>query len=96
MLLRVIATTAAIAAVMAFVKDGRVLRESGLVATCSAVAAPAGHDGVWHACKPGKLEGRADLSRKSCVSQGEAGAVELWRCPAPVGSSVAPIAAATP
>ena len=96
MLLRIVATTAAIAAVLAFAKDGRVLSSAGLVATCSVVTAPAGDPGIWQACRPGKLEGRPDLSRKSCVSQGESGVMEVWRCPAPIESGLAPIAVASP
>jgi hypothetical protein len=94
-LLRIILVTAAIAAGMAFIKDGRALERSGLVHTCTAVTAPAGQAGVWQACKPGKLEGRPDLTRKSCVSQGTAGEIEVWRCPTPIGTGPLPIAVAT-
>jgi hypothetical protein len=84
-MLRIVAASLLVIAVMAAVKDGRVLKEVGLVGSCSAVAAPAGQTGYWHACKPGKLEGPPDLSRKSCTRAGLAGAKEVWRCPTPIG-----------
>lgn len=86
MLLRIVVVTALIAAGMAGVKDGRVLDRSGLLGSCAAVAAPAGYDGAWQACRPGKLEGNPDLRRKSCVSQGVVRGIEYWRCPSSIGS----------
>ncbi len=82
MLLKILLATAAVAAVLFAVKDGRMLEEAGLVGSCSSVATPAGQTGFWHACRPGKLEGRPDLALKSCVSEGTSGEVEYWRCPA--------------
>lgn len=92
MLLRIVLVTAAIAVAMGAIKDGRVLSQAGIVATCNAVAAPAGQTGVWQACKAGKLEGRHDLTRSSCVSQGTARGLEYWRCPVQIESDRAPTA----
>ena len=41
---------------MLVIKDGRASRNLGLTGSCQTVAAPAGDDGAWAACKPGKLE----------------------------------------
>lgn len=95
MLLRIILVTALIAVAMAAVKDRRVLSSTGLVGTCTGVASPAGDTGVWQACRAGKLEGRPNLTRKSCVSRGVSRGFEYWRCPAPVGSGSAPLAVAS-
>jgi hypothetical protein len=84
--LRIFLVTAAVAAAMLAVKDGRLLARAGLVGSCSAVAAPAGHSGAWQACKPGRLEGRPDLSSKSCSSEGVVGKLEYWSCPADLAS----------
>lgn len=92
MLLRIVLVTAAIAVAMGAIKDGRVLSQAGIVATCSAVATPAGQTGVWQACKAGKLEGRHDLTRSSCVSQGTSRGFEFWRCPAPLEAARNPTA----
>ena len=87
MLLKIAAYTLAAFALMLAVKDGRVLAEAGLVGSCSAVRAPAGDAFDWQACRPGRLEGRPDLARKSCTSRGVVDGVEFWRCPAAVDSS---------
>jgi hypothetical protein len=82
-MLRILIITAAIAAAMFAVNDGRVLAKAGLVGSCTEVAAPLGDEGAWQACRAGRLEGRPDLSRKSCWPQAMVREVEYWRCPAP-------------
>ena len=47
-------------ALLVTMKDGRALRDTGLIATCTAVSTPAGEAGYWEACRPGKLEGRPE------------------------------------
>ncbi len=76
--------TAALAAPMFAVKDGRVLERARLTGSCSAVAAPAGDPAPWQACRSGKLQARPALSRKWCTSQGVVGDLEYRRCAAPV------------
>lgn len=74
-------------ALMVTMKDGRALRDTGLIASCNAVSAPTGEAGYWEACRAGKLEGRPNLRRKSCESIGTASGVEYWRCPSPLESA---------
>ena len=74
-------------ALMLVVKDGRASRHLGLTGSCQTVAAPAGDDSAWAACKPGKLEGAPDLSRHGCKSVRFVDKRELWRCPAGIKSS---------
>lgn len=83
---RTLVAAALIVAAMVVIKDGRALEETGLLSSCEAVVAPTGQTGYWEACRPGKLEGRPDLTRRSCVSQGVAREVEYWRCPSPIDS----------
>jgi hypothetical protein len=71
-------------ALMAVIKDGRVLRKAGLTGGCTAVAAPAGQTGSWERCVPGKLEGAPDLSRQGCSLATTYRKSELWQCPAPI------------
>jgi hypothetical protein len=85
-LLRVLLVAALVVVAMGAFKDGRVPRMAGLLGSCSAVAAPLGQDGSWEACKAGRLEGRPDLWRRSCTSEGIVGELEVWRCPAPIVS----------
>ncbi len=86
-MLRVFVLALAVFALMVAIKDGRLIHEAELVGSCSAVAAPAGRSGYWAACRPGKLEGRPDLSRRSCKRQGIVRGIEIWRCPAPIRTS---------
>jgi hypothetical protein len=83
---RAAAVVVLILATMVAIKDGRALRETGVIASCSTVAPPAGESGYWEACRPGKLEGRPDLKRRSCQSIGVLANVEYWRCPSAVES----------
>ena len=89
-MLRVFVLALAVFALMAAIKDGRLLNEAGLMGSCSAVAAPPGRSGYWEACRPGKLEGRPDLSRRSCERHGIVRDIEIWRCPARMASPNSP------
>lgn len=81
MLIRIILTGTCIFAAMVAVKDGRVLRSTGLTATCSVVQH--GVEGSeLAACRAGKLEGRPDLHRRGCLDAGTVGVYQYWRCPA--------------
>jgi hypothetical protein len=51
-------------------------------------AAPDGT--TWNRCVSGKLEGRPDLTNKSCTSEGVEGKYELWHCPAALAATAAP------
>ena len=78
---RVVAVGICILAVMIAIKDGRVLRSSGLTGSCTAVQTRT--DGSeLEACRAGKLEGRPDLSHRGCISFGIRGKLEYWHCPA--------------
>jgi hypothetical protein len=88
-MLRILLVTAAIAGSMLAVKDGRILARAGLFGSCSAVAAPAGDVATWQACRAGRLEGRPNLSRKSCTSEAMVQRLEYWRCPARIATGVA-------
>jgi hypothetical protein len=76
-----------ILAVMALIKDGRILRHTGLAGSCAAVAAPSGQSGYWARCSDGSLEGWPDLGPQSCTTVYRAGGNEYWRCQAPLWGS---------
>ena len=84
MLWRVVAVAVLILAVMIAVKDGRILRTSGLTGTCSVVKAAAGGPDINElvGCKAGRLEGRSDLSHRGCKVIGVVKPIEYWNCPA--------------
>jgi hypothetical protein len=68
-----------ILAAMIAVKDGRLFRTTGLMATCSKVASTATAD--VEACRPGKLEGRPDLTKRGCKFAATVKQVAYWNCP---------------
>jgi hypothetical protein len=85
MIKRVVVAGALALALMIAVKDGRVLRSTGLTGTCSIAQRLA--DGTQlEACRSGKLAGRPDLSRDGCTAAGVTGTTEYWRCPAAVAA----------
>lgn len=67
-------------AVMLAAKDGRLPRKAGLTGSCI-VAQQQTDGGQLVACRAGVLEGRPDLSRRSCLAAGATGTYAYWRCP---------------
>ncbi len=88
MLLKIIVVGALLIGVMAAVKDGRVLRDAGLLSTCTAVNGKA--DPSVLSCSSGRLDGYPDMTPKSCTLIGMHAKHQYWRCQAPVVSSQTP------
>ncbi|HTS73407.1 MAG TPA: hypothetical protein VMG74_06835 [Gaiellaceae bacterium] len=70
------------AALLMVVRSTDLLHATGLLHSCSTIPAPSGRHGSWRSCRKGLLDGRADLSRQACHSEGSTGSHEYWRCPA--------------
>jgi hypothetical protein len=81
MIKRIVAVGVCIFALMLVIKDGRILRLSGLTGSCS-VAQTFLDSSELVTCRSGKLEGRPDLSHRGCRSVGVTATYEYWRCPA--------------
>jgi hypothetical protein len=81
MLIRIVLFAAVVAATLAFVQQGSVLQNAGLLGYCTGIPTPKGETGYWHECQPGKLTGTPELSIQSCTRAGSVGKVERWRCP---------------
>jgi len=77
----VLAFAVVVLALMLVIKDGRLLRQTGLSGSCASVATPKGQTGSWVKCTSGKLQGAPNLSRQSCKSVETLGKVEYWTCP---------------
>ena len=77
----VLVIAAVVFALMLVIKDGRLLRQTGLSGSCVGVATPKGQTGSWVKCTSGKLQGAPNLSRQSCKSVETVGKVEYWTCP---------------
>jgi hypothetical protein len=90
MLLKILVVGAVLIGVMAAIRDGRVLRDAGLLSSCS-VSSVNGHDDpTVMSCSKGRLDGYPDLTRKSCKLIALRTHRQYWRCDAPVVSSQAP------
>jgi hypothetical protein len=72
---------ALVASVIAAAHHERVLDRTGLLGSCTAVAASTEDGGEWLSCTPGDLTGYPDLSSDSCTRGGMRGEVRYWRCP---------------
>jgi hypothetical protein len=87
MLTRIFVAAALAAALMVGAKDGRLLDRAGLTGSCTSVAGPRGDPMAWEACRPGKLEGYPDLTRRSCTPERRVARLQYWRCPAKVAGA---------
>jgi hypothetical protein len=86
MLLKILIVGALAIGVMAAIKDGRVLRDAGLLGHCSVVRTNANE----MSCSKGRLDGFPDLTDKSCKLVGANPSHQVWRCAAPIVSSQSP------
>jgi hypothetical protein len=81
MLKQVVAVGICILALMVVVKDGRALRVTGLRGSCS-VTGVYRDSSLLVVCRPGKLDGRPDLSHRACASMQVTRAQQFWHCAA--------------
>jgi hypothetical protein len=81
MLKQIVAVAACIFALMVVVKDGRALRVTGLRGSCS-IAGTYSDSSLLVVCRPGKLDGRPDLSHRACASMQVTHALQYWHCTA--------------
>jgi len=90
MLLKILIVGALAIGLMAAIKDGRVLRDSGLLSSCRSVAVDGTIDPTTQECTKGRLDGFPDLTNKSCHLVAQSAKRDLWRCEAPIVSSQSP------
>ena len=90
MLLKILIVGALAIGLMAAIRDGRVLRDSGLLSSCNAAVVNGKQDTTLESCSKGRLDGYPDLTNKSCVLVSARPKRQYWRCEAPVVSSQSP------
>jgi len=90
MLLKILIVGALAIGAMAAIRDGRVLRDAGLLSSCNAVIVNGRADPTLLVCSEGRLDGFPDLTNKTCHVISLRPGREYWRCEAPVVSSQAP------
>lgn len=88
MLMRVWIVAILIVAAMVGVKQGWLLRNSGLTGSCRLVSSAADGSSLT-ACRAGKLEGAPNLASHGCVLVNQPGSLNYWRCSAPIVASQA-------
>jgi len=90
MLLRILIVGALAIGLMAAIRDGRILRDAGLLSSCSPTVVNGKQDPTMQSCSKGRLDGFPDLTNKSCALVSVRPNRELWRCEAPIVSSQKP------
>jgi hypothetical protein len=90
MLLKILIVGALAIGLMAAIRDGRVLRDAGLLSSCKPVVVDGREDGSMQSCSKGRLDGFPDLTNKSCDLVSVRQNREYWRCAAPIVSSQNP------
>lgn len=86
MLLKILLVGALLFGAMAAVKQGTLLRDAGLLSSCSTVAG----EPTVQSCTKGRLDGFPDLTPQSCQMFAVRQNRQFWRCEAPVVSSQSP------
>jgi hypothetical protein len=90
MLLKILIVGALAIGLMAAIRDGRVLRDAGLLSTCGPAVVNGKQDATLESCSKGRLDGFPDLTNKSCVLVSARPNRQYWRCEAPLVSSQKP------
>ena len=90
MLLKILVVGAVLIGAMAAIKDGRILRDAGLLRSCTAVVVNGQADPTFLSCSKGKLDGWPDMTNNACHLVSVHPTREYWRCQAPVVSSQTP------
>ena len=90
MLLKILAVGVVVIGAMVAIRDGRVLRDAGLLSTCNPVTVAGKTDPTVLSCSKGRLDGFPDMSNKSCSLIAAHPSRQFWRCQAPVVSSQTP------
>lgn len=90
MLLKILVVGVVLIGAMAAIRDGRVLRDAGLLSSCNPVNVNNHVDQNELSCSKGRLDGFPDMTNKSCNLIGVTAKHEFWRCAAPVVSSQTP------
>jgi hypothetical protein len=90
LLLKILVVGALVVGVMVAIKDGSILRDAGLLSTCTPVAVNGQSEPTLLSCTKGRLDGWPDETHNSCNLIAVHPTREYWRCQAPVVSSQTP------
>jgi hypothetical protein len=90
MLVKILIVGVVLIGAMAAIKDGRVLKDAGLLSSCSAATVNGRSDPTLLSCTKGRLDGWPNMTDQSCNLISVRSEHEYWRCAAPVVTSHTP------
>jgi hypothetical protein len=90
MLLRILIVGAVLIGAMAAIRDGRVLRDAGLLSSCTVATVNGKVEPTVMSCSKGRLDGYPNLTNKACHLISVTRNHQLWRCETPIVSSQTP------
>jgi hypothetical protein len=90
MLLKILVVGALLIGAMAAIRDGRVLRDAGLLSSCNPITVNGKSEPTVLSCSKGRLDGFPNMTNQSCTLIAVHPNREYWRCQAPVVSSQTP------
>jgi hypothetical protein len=90
MLLKILIVGALLIGTMALIRDGRVLRDAGLLSSCTTATVDGKSDPNVLSCSKGRLDGWPNMTSQSCNLIAVHPTRQYWRCAAPVVSSQTP------
>jgi hypothetical protein len=90
MLLRILIVGAVLIGVMAAIRDGRVLRDAGLLSSCNVATVNGKVEPTVMSCSKGRLDGYPNLTNKACHLISVTRSHQFWRCETPIVSSQTP------
>lgn len=90
MLLKILVVGAILIGGMAVIRDGRVLKDAGLLSSCDTVTVNGHREPTVLSCSKGRLDGFPDLTNKACTVISVRPSRQYWRCETPLVSSQTP------
>lgn len=90
MLLKILIVGALLIGTMAVIRNGRVLKDAGLLSSCNTLTVNGKTEPTVLSCSKGRLDGWPDMTAQSCNLIAVHPSREYWRCQAPVVSSQTP------
>ncbi len=90
MLLRILIVGAVLIGAMAAIRDGRVLRDAGLLSSCNVATVNGKIEPTVMSCSKGRLDGYPNLTNKACHLISVTRNHQFWRCETPIVSSQTP------
>ena len=90
MLLKILVVGVVLIGAMAAIRDGRVLRDAGLLSSCNVATVNGKIEPTVMSCSKGRLDGYPNLTNKACRLISGTPGRQFWRCETPIVTSQTP------